>query len=211
MPMSGSARERKPIGSFAIALATNQATMGMDNSANRHPAGLACHERPIRPRTNQANEVVIPQVGQSRPVTTANAQGPSPSWVCVPKPRGSGSSRLANPKIPAHPAAATSSKHRAGRPNGCRADWCVIMGGPELEWMIANGSSSNEGLGKVTHSTAKSKIRQGQDFKVVRPRLQLRGWPRAFAARPRAGKLRWCRGRRRWGRARPAEPRTPPD
>ena len=37
-----------------------------------------------RPRANQANEVVIPQVGQGRPVVALNAQGQSPSRSCVP-------------------------------------------------------------------------------------------------------------------------------
>ncbi len=72
----------------------------------------------MRPRTNHANDVVMPQAGHSRPVRVANAQGRIPSCVCVPKPRGSGSNVLANPKSPARPAAATKSRERIGQPNG---------------------------------------------------------------------------------------------
>jgi len=78
-PIKGPERVRKPTGSFRTALEMNQTINGIESRANRHPAGLACQERSIRPRMNQANAVVIPQVGHSRPVTVAKAHGRSPS------------------------------------------------------------------------------------------------------------------------------------
>ena len=115
---SGLESDEKPAGSFATALHTNQAMSGTVSRASTHPAGFACHDRSIRPRVNQANAVVIPHVGHSLPVVIRNEQGGSPSCVCVPKPRGSGSSFLARPKIPRIPAAATESTHRESQPNG---------------------------------------------------------------------------------------------
>ncbi len=110
-------RDEKPSGWFSTALPTNQTIKGTVSRANTHPAGFACHERSIRPRTNHANEVVMPQVGHNRPVSVANAQDLSPSCVCVPKPRGSGFNVFANPKSPARPAAATKSIERIGQPS----------------------------------------------------------------------------------------------
>lgn len=130
---SGFESVEQPAGWFATELPTNQAMHGTDSRASTHPAELACHERSIRPRTNHANEVVIPHVGHSLPVIRRNEQGRIPSWVCVPKPRGSGSSFLARPKSPSIPAAATKSTHRIGHPNGSAARRCRIMGGPPLE------------------------------------------------------------------------------
>ena len=69
-------------------------------------------------RANHANEVVIPHAGQGLPVILKNEQGRIPSCVCVPKPRGSGSSFLARTSSPSIPAAATNSEHRTGQPNG---------------------------------------------------------------------------------------------
>jgi len=60
----------------------------------------------------------MPQVGHNRPVSVANAQGRSPSCVCVPKPRGSGFNVFANPMSPARLAAATKSMQRIGQPSG---------------------------------------------------------------------------------------------
>jgi hypothetical protein len=97
---------------------------------------LARHERSILQRMNHANEVVMPHVGHSRPVTRKNAHDLSPSWVCVPKPRGSGSNRFAKPKTPPNPAAATTSRQRVGIPNRCRTAERRNKDGPPLEWTI---------------------------------------------------------------------------
>jgi hypothetical protein len=51
---------------------------------------LAVQECRKSPRANQANAVVIPQVGQRRRVRVAKGHAPSPSCVWVPNPRGSG-------------------------------------------------------------------------------------------------------------------------
>jgi hypothetical protein len=71
----GPDKDRNPTGSFRTALATNQAINGTASRANTHPAGFARHDRSTRPRVNQANAVVMPHVGQSRPVTVTNVQG----------------------------------------------------------------------------------------------------------------------------------------
>jgi hypothetical protein len=68
-PRRGPSRERNPTGSLTTALDTNQAISGTVSRAKTNPAGFACHERSTLPRTNHANAVVMPQVGQSRPVT----------------------------------------------------------------------------------------------------------------------------------------------
>ena len=73
---SGPARERKPTGSLATALETNQAISGTVSRAKRNPAGFARHERSTLPRMNHANEVVMPQVGHSRPVTSSERTRP---------------------------------------------------------------------------------------------------------------------------------------
>jgi hypothetical protein len=126
--VSGRDRDGKPTGWFANELPTNQTMTGTVSRAKRHPAGFACQERSTRPRTNHANEVVMPQVGHNRPVTVAKVQGGSPSCMCVPKPRGSGSSVFANPRSPASPAAPIRSTQRVGQPNGCAAQRCRING-----------------------------------------------------------------------------------
>ena len=76
----GPDKDRNPTGSFRTALTTNQAINGIASRANTHPAGFARHEAPTCPRVNQANAVVIPQVGQGRPVMVRKVQGWSPSW-----------------------------------------------------------------------------------------------------------------------------------
>jgi hypothetical protein len=115
---SGFNIDEKPAGLFAIAQPTSQAATGTLSNASRHPAGFACHARPRRPRTTQAYDVVIPHVGQGLPVILKKEQDRNPSWMCVPKPRGSGSSFLARPNSPIIPDAATSSTHRFGQPSG---------------------------------------------------------------------------------------------
>jgi hypothetical protein len=80
-PIRGLSMDRKPTGFLNQEQSTSQDATGTLSRAIKHPAGLACHEWPRSPRANQANDVVIPQVGQRRPVSTANAQGPSPSCV----------------------------------------------------------------------------------------------------------------------------------
>jgi hypothetical protein len=79
-PIMGPDKDRDPTGSLRTALATNQAINGIDSRANTHPAGFARHDRSTRPRVNQAKAVVMPHVGQSRPVMMTNEQGWSPSW-----------------------------------------------------------------------------------------------------------------------------------
>ena len=135
-------RDRNPTGSFRTA-STEPDHQGIDSRANRHPG--ICQERSMRPRTNQANAVVMPQVGHGRPVIVAKAQGRSPSCTCVPKPRGSGTKVFANPNSPANPAAATNNRPRVGQPKRCRTTGCRIMGGPQHEWMVANGPSRSQG------------------------------------------------------------------
>jgi hypothetical protein len=115
---SGLDSDLKPIGRFPTALPISQAENGTDSTASTHPAGFACHDRSILPRTTHANEVVIPHVGQSLPVIRKNEHGRIPSCVWVPKPRGSGSSFLARTNSPKIPAAATTSEHWTGQPNG---------------------------------------------------------------------------------------------
>jgi hypothetical protein len=80
----------------------------------------------------------MPQVGHRCPVTRAYAQGPSPSCVCVPYPRGSGARTLATPKTPASPAAATNNSARAAQPR-CRSRECLNTGNPQQERVNANG------------------------------------------------------------------------
>ena len=46
----------------------SQGTSVKQVGASKLPTGCARHERTRSPRANQANEVVIPQVGQGRPV-----------------------------------------------------------------------------------------------------------------------------------------------
>jgi hypothetical protein len=116
--ISGLESDEKPAGRFAIALPISQAASGRVSNASRHPAGFACQARSTRPRTTHANAVVIPQVGHGLPVILKKEQGRNPSWMCVPKPRGSGSSFLARPKSPIIPADATRSTHRFGQPSG---------------------------------------------------------------------------------------------
>jgi hypothetical protein len=115
---SGLESDEKPAGLFATALTISQAASGRESSASKHPAGFARHARSIRPRTTHANDVVIPHVGQGLPVILKKEQERIPSWTCVPKPRGSGSTFLARPNSPIVPAAATRSAHRAGQPSG---------------------------------------------------------------------------------------------
>ena len=76
--------DRKPTGCLYHAQSTSQHETGKVSRAIKQPGGLARHAWATRPRENQANDVVIPHEGQGRPVRTANAQGPSPSCVCVP-------------------------------------------------------------------------------------------------------------------------------
>ena len=75
---TGLETDEKPTGSLATALHTNQIMMGTVSRASTQPAGFACHERSIRPRTNQANAVVIPHVGHSLPVVLKNEQDGQP-------------------------------------------------------------------------------------------------------------------------------------
>ena len=78
-PIKGTSNDRHPTGRPRAAPATSQGIKTAQVGASRLPAGLARHERSNRPRTNQANAVVIPQAGQRSPVTSANAQGARPS------------------------------------------------------------------------------------------------------------------------------------
>jgi hypothetical protein len=80
-PKSGRPIDRKPIDLPSQAQEKSQIETGTIKRAIRHPAGLARHDALHEPRMNQANAVVIPQVGQGRPVTKANVQGPRPSCV----------------------------------------------------------------------------------------------------------------------------------
>ena len=80
-PIKGRSIDRKPRGLLSQTQANSQVETGTIRKAIRHPAGLARHDAPSEPRVNQANAVVIPQVGQRRPVNTANVQGPRPSCV----------------------------------------------------------------------------------------------------------------------------------
>ena len=69
--------------------------------AYRHPAGLACQERSIRPRVNHANEVVMPQVGHSRPVTVEKRTGPEDQAECACRnPAGPAPTFSPPPKAP---------------------------------------------------------------------------------------------------------------
>jgi hypothetical protein len=123
-PIMGLLSDRKPTGLFSQEQRTNQTIRGTESRAIMHPAGLACHDWARQPRVNQANEVVIPQVGQRCPVSTANAHGPRPSCVWVPKPRGSGSNHRATTKSPPSPAAMSSKSNRTGRSRGCTSAGC---------------------------------------------------------------------------------------
>ena len=145
-PIKGPESDRNPTGSARTAHASNQTIKGTDSAANRQPAGLARHDRSIRPRTNQANAVVMPQVGQSRPVTRGERTGPEPELGVRPVPRGSGTNVLANPKTPASPAAATTKQHREpANPAGDDPEECTNTGGPQHEWVIANDGPRSEG------------------------------------------------------------------
>jgi hypothetical protein len=80
-PMRGRSIDRKPTGLPSHTQTKSQVETGPIRKAIKLPAGLARHDAPSEPRVNQANAVVIPQVGQRRPVTVANVQGPRPSCV----------------------------------------------------------------------------------------------------------------------------------
>ena len=80
-PIRGRSTDRKPTGLLSQTHTNNQLETGIINRAIKHPIGLARHDWPRQPRVNQANAVVIPHVGQRRPVSTVNAQGPRPSCV----------------------------------------------------------------------------------------------------------------------------------
>ncbi len=78
-PIRGRSIERKPTGFLCQTHINSQVTTPGIAAPMRHPAGFACHARMTEPRENHASAVVIPQEGQSRPVSTEKAQGPSPS------------------------------------------------------------------------------------------------------------------------------------
>ncbi len=78
MLASGLSRDRDATGLFATALAASQTASGTQKTAITHPAGLARHERSIRPRASHANAVVMPQVGHNRPVIVRYAHSLSP-------------------------------------------------------------------------------------------------------------------------------------
>src|SRR3954471_1444940 len=65
------------------------------------------------PRTNQAKLLVIPQLGQGRPVRERNWQLCIPSCVCVDVPLGSGVSLAAVSRTPRQAAATASATRRA--------------------------------------------------------------------------------------------------
>jgi hypothetical protein len=70
-PIEGHKSDRNPTGSARAADATSHTIKGIDSAAHKLPAGFARHDRSIRPRTNQAYAVVMPQVGHNCPVTCA--------------------------------------------------------------------------------------------------------------------------------------------
>src|SRR5262249_168917 len=102
-------------------------------------------------RTNQANAVVIPQVGQSRPVRLANVHGRRPSWVCVPYPFGSGTNALDNPRTPASRSAAITTRPPVRRPSRCIRRVGFVTAGPRDRWVIADRSPDREGPADRTH------------------------------------------------------------
>ena len=61
--------------------------------------------------------MVIPQLGQRKPLSVRNAQGPNPSCRCVPYPDGSGSRERATPNETSKLAPIAVSKNRCWRPN----------------------------------------------------------------------------------------------
>src|SRR5947209_5987014 len=80
---SGCSSDRNGAGLPRAETSKSQGIRIMQVGARRLPAGLARQDRIGSTRTNQANEVVIPQVGQGRPVEALNAQGQRPNRSCV--------------------------------------------------------------------------------------------------------------------------------
>ncbi len=124
---------RVPTGLPRTAVASSQNIVGTVAEAIRHPAGFARHDGSIRPRTSQAKAVVIPHVGQSRPVALANAHGRSPSCVWVPNPLGSGWSARAVPSRPASIADAMASSPREEMLNLRRSSPRTSKAGPRFD------------------------------------------------------------------------------
>jgi hypothetical protein len=116
-PTNGCSRVRNGQGRPRYATNRSQGISKKDVGAIKLPAGFARQEGTGWARTNQAKDVVIPQLGQGRPVADRNAQGHNPSCVCVPNPFGSGSSQRATTKIATRPIANKTSKIRVVLPN----------------------------------------------------------------------------------------------
>lgn len=77
------------------------------------PATFARKASTGHPRTNLAQDVVIPQVGHRMPNTTENVHGGSPNCWCVPWPRLSGSRELATASGHNKPNANAAAKSRS--------------------------------------------------------------------------------------------------
>lgn len=74
----------------ATAVAPVHAAAPTAVTSSSTPAKLASTAAWALPRTAYAQAVVIPHVGQGRPVRWRNQQGDQPSCSCVPHPRASG-------------------------------------------------------------------------------------------------------------------------
>ena len=99
----------------------------------------------------------MPQVGQSRPVIVGEAQGRSPSWVCVPNPAGPAPTSSPTPRAPPVRPPRPEADSESANPVGDDRTSCRIMGGPPLEWTIANGSVPiRKGLGKEIGTYSKT-------------------------------------------------------
>ncbi len=92
--------------------ASNQGTPTRASIPNRVPLALARKAARTSPRISQAQEVVIPQVGQGRPKSTTNVHGGSPSCSWVPRPCGFGSKARATPNSAANPIASRVKANR---------------------------------------------------------------------------------------------------
>ena len=69
-----------PIGLPRAAPASSQGISPTLAAAAHNPPGLLANAGPMRPRTNHANAVVMPHVGQLEPVKARNAHGGKPSF-----------------------------------------------------------------------------------------------------------------------------------